>query len=234
MDRQQRVILVIEDDEPIRRGIADALEFAGYAVREAADGEAGLRMAFGAGVDLILLDLMLPKRDGFEILTEVRRARGALPIIILTARGSEDDRVRGLKDGADDYVVKPFSARELIARVEAVLRRSPDRPDHRPVFAVAGRKINVDQRTAELPGGERADLSQLEAGLLAYLGANAGRVVSREELLARVWGIDADRVQTRTVDMHIARLREKLGDTSDQPEVIVTVRSRGYMIGTVS
>src|SRR5438477_5683413 len=122
-------IVVIEDEHPIRRGIADALRASGYEVAEAADGQRGLEEATRPGVDLVLLDLMLPRRSGLDLLTDLRKTRPSLPVIILTARGSEDDRVRGLKMGADDYVVKPFSAKELLARVEAVLRRSVDRPD---------------------------------------------------------------------------------------------------------
>jgi DNA-binding response OmpR family regulator len=121
-------IVVIEDEQPIRRGVVDALRASGYEVAEAADGARGQEEAVRAGVDLVLLDLLLPRRDGLDVLAEVRKVRPALPVIILTARGGEDDRVRGLKMGADDYVVKPFSARELLARVEAVLRRSLGRP----------------------------------------------------------------------------------------------------------
>ena len=121
-------IVVVEDEQPIRRGIADALRASGYEVAEAGDGDKGLDQAVRPGVDLVLLDLLLPRRDGLDVLRELRRVRSTLPVIILTARGTEDDRVRGLKMGADDYVVKPFSARELLARVEAVLRRSLGRP----------------------------------------------------------------------------------------------------------
>src|SRR3954464_3230468 len=121
-------VVVVEDEPAIRRGVGDALRASGYDVVEAADGVRGLDEASRAGVDLVLLDLLLPRRDGLEVLTELRKVRPSLPVIILTARGTEDDRVRGLKMGADDYVVKPFSARELLARVEAVLRRSADRP----------------------------------------------------------------------------------------------------------
>src|SRR5438034_143230 len=121
-------IVVVEDEHAIRRGVADALRASGFDVAEAADGDRGLEEAGRAGVDLVLLDLLLPKRDGLNVLAELRKVRPTLPVIILTARGTEDDRVRGLKLGADDYVVKPFSARELLARVEAVLRRSPARP----------------------------------------------------------------------------------------------------------
>src|SRR2546421_9650527 len=121
-------VVVVEDDSAIRRGVVDVLRATGYEVAEAGDGVRGLEEAVRVGVDLVLLDLMLPRRDGLDVLAEVRRARPTLPVIILTARGSEDDRVRGLKMGADDYIVKPFSARELLARLEAVLRRSVDRP----------------------------------------------------------------------------------------------------------
>ncbi len=121
-------IVIVEDEQPIRRGIADALRTSGYEVAEAGDGDKGLTEAVRPGVDLVLLDLLLPRRDGLEVLRELRRVRSTLPVIILTAHGTEDDRVRGLKMGADDYVVKPFSARELLARVEAVLRRSLGRP----------------------------------------------------------------------------------------------------------
>src|SRR5262245_19989039 len=122
-------VVVVEDEPAIRRGVVDALRASGYGVTEAADGVKGLEEAVRLGVDLVLLDLLLPRRDGLEVLADLRKVRPTLPVIILTARGSEDDRVRGLKMGADDYVVKPFSARELLARVEAVLRRSVDRPD---------------------------------------------------------------------------------------------------------
>ena len=125
-------IVVVEDEQPIRRGVVDALRASGYEVAEAADGECGLHEATRFGVDLVLLDLLLPKLDGLDVLAEVRKVRPNLPVIILTARGTEDDRVRGLKMGADDYVVKPFSARELLARVEAVLRRSMGRPAEAP------------------------------------------------------------------------------------------------------
>ena len=125
----RRNVVVVEDEDAIRRGIVDALRASGYAPIEAADGQVGLEESQRAGIDLVLLDLMLPKMDGFEVLEQLRRTRPALPVIILSARGSEDDRVRGLRGGADDYVVKPFSARELLARVDAVLRRAPERPE---------------------------------------------------------------------------------------------------------
>lgn len=223
-------VLVVEDDASIRRGLVDALRFAGYAPREAADGEAGLEAAVTGDVDLVLLDLLMPRMDGLTMLRELRRVKPALPVIILTARGEEQDRVRGLKEGADDYVVKPFSAIELLARVEAVLRRSAERPRFAPQLTIAGCRIDFQRREASLPGGDTAMLSEREAELLAYLAANRGRAITREELLSRVWGLDPRGVQTRTVDMAVARLRELLRDSPTNPKVILTVRARGYML----
>lgn len=230
---KRRTIVVIEDEDAIRRGIVDALRMAGHEPVEAADGEAGLMEARRAGVDLVLLDLLLPKLDGLTVLTELRRAHPALPVIILTARGSEDDRIRGLRGGADDYVVKPFSARELLARVEAVLRRSPERSN--PVVRIQGGEVTVDcaRREIQRSNGERITLSEMEANILKRLAAHAGRFVSREELLSAVWGIRDGAVETRAIDMHITRLRQKLqGDeVSTGREWIVTVRGQGYMLG---
>lgn len=223
-------VLVVEDDAPIRRGLVDALQFAGYAPLEAGDGRSGLETALRGTCDLVLLDIQLPELDGFTVLTELRRARPTLPIILLTARGAEEDRVRGLRSGADDYVVKPFSTSELLARVEAVLRRSPERPDDIEALAIAGRTIDFARREARLADGSCVSLTDRETGLVRYLAANPGRAISREELLRAVWGLDPRGVQTRTVDMHVARLREHLGDDSSNPEVLVTVRGKGYMI----
>ncbi len=224
-------VLVVEDDSPIRRGIVDALRFAGYKAFEAADGEAGLSAAIGAEIDLVLLDILLPKKDGFAVLEELRRARPALPIIMLTAKGAEEDRVRGLRGGADDYVVKPFSVRELLARVDAVLRRSAERPQAVASVAIAGRVVDFERREVRFPDGSRAPLSERGAAILQYLAANPGRAISRSELLARVWGFDPRGVQTRTIDMHIARLRDELRDDPSAPRIILTVRSKGYMLG---
>ncbi len=223
-------LLVVEDDAAIRRGLVDALKFNGYTVTEAVDGRAGLDAALAGAYDLVLLDVLMPRMDGLTVLAELRRAKPALPVIILTARGQEQDRVRGLKAGADDYVVKPFSIGELTARVEAVLRRSAERPTGVARLTIAGRVIDFERREVTLPGGGHAELTEREAEVLAYLASNRGRAVSREELLTRVWGVDPRGVNTRTVDMAIARLREQLRDDPDSPGVVVTVRAKGYML----
>ena len=230
---RKRTIVVVEDEEAIRRGVVDALRMAGYEPIEAADGLAGLKEARQADVDLVLLDLLLPKMDGFDVLAELRVTHPSRPVIILTARGSEDDRVRGLRGGADDYVVKPFSAREMLARVEAVLRRTPDRPE--PIWRLAGGATTVDcaRREVHYADGTSAALSDMEASILQRLAAHAGRAVSREELLASLWGIRDGSVETRAIDMHITRLRQKLVEphVDHQVDWIVTVRGKGYMLG---
>jgi two-component system, OmpR family, alkaline phosphatase synthesis response regulator PhoP len=223
-------VLVVEDDPAIRRGLVDALKFSGYAVREAADGEAGLQAALAPGVDLILLDILMPRLDGLQLLEQLRQTKPALPVIFLTARGQEEDRVRGLKSGADDYIVKPFSIGELMARVEAVLRRSPERPQRLDTLDLDGTTVDFERRELIHADGARAVLPQREAELLAYLAAHRGRAIGREELLLRVWGVDPRGVATRTVDMAVARLREQLRDDPDRPRVIITVRGKGYML----
>jgi DNA-binding response OmpR family regulator len=227
-------IVVVEDEPAIRRGVSDALRLSGYDVTEAADGAAGLQEASCAGVDLVLLDLLLPKRNGLEVLSELRKSYPARPVIILTARGTEDDRVRGLKMGADDYVVKPFSAKELIARVEAVLRRTLKPVAEVRMVSIGRGKIDLDRREVRWSEVNRADLSETETALLKYLVCNRERAVSREELLSRVWGIGTAGLETRAVDMHVARLRAKLRDPDepgDEQDAIVTVRAHGYMAG---
>ena len=222
-------ILTIEDDPAIRRGIVDALRYAGYQTIEAGDGHSGLEIAVASQFDLLLLDLVLPGRDGLDILREVRRLRPTLPVIILTARGEEADRVRGLRDGADDYVVKPFSVKELLARVEAVLRRSPERPADVEQIGIAGGEIWLSRREVRFDDGRRSELSEREVELVRYLAGNRGRAIAREEILANVWRISPKGITTRTIDMHIVRLREKLRDDSAQPSIILTVRGKGYM-----
>jgi DNA-binding response OmpR family regulator len=224
-------VLVVEDDAAIRRGVCDALRFSGYVVLEAPDGEKGLELALRGGFELVLLDVLMPKRDGFSVLEELRKAHPSLPVIMLTARGAEEDRVRGLRRGADDYVVKPFSMSELVARVDAVLRRSAERPKGLKDVTIAGRRIDFERREALLAGGERVALTEKEAALIAYLANHRERAISRDELLRCVWGLDPKGVQTRTVDMAVTRLREHLQDDPANPRVIVTVRSKGYMLG---
>jgi DNA-binding response OmpR family regulator len=226
-------IVVIEDETPIRRGVVDALRASGYETADAGDGERGLQEAIRLGVDLVLLDLLLPRRDGLEVLAELRKVRPTLPVIILTARGTEEDRVRGLKMGADDYVVKPFSARELLARIEAVLRRSADRPADVKMAKLGRAKIDLGRREVRWSAQDRAELSETEVALLSFLLAHRQRAVSRDELLTRLWGIEPRGLETRTIDMHIARLRTKLRDpAADEPlEAILTVRALGYMAG---
>lgn len=229
-----QTILVIEDDDAIRQGIVDTLQYHGYGVRQAADGDVGLKKATNTDYDLLLLDLALPGKTGLEILQNIRRLRPAQPVIILTAKGSETDRVRGLKEGADDYVVKPFSIKELIARVEAVLRRSPARPGDITQVEFPGGKIDFERREIRFSDEERLDLSERESELMRYLVNNRGRAISREELLSNVWRINPQGVSTRTIDMHIVRLREKLRDVGDTAQVLLTVRGKGYMFTATS
>ena len=226
---KKKQILVVEDDAAIRRGVVDALQFAEYETFEAGDGDEGMRMAVRVGYDLLLLDLVLPGPSGLDILAEVRTSRPTVPVIILTARGEEKDRVKGLRLGADDYVVKPFSVKELLARIEAVLRRSPERQTDVKKVRFDGGVVDFGRREVKFDDGEREELSERELELLRYLAGNTGRAISRDELLRRVWRIDPAKIETRTIDMHIARLREKLRDASTDPAVIVTVRGKGYM-----
>ena len=229
-----RRILVIEDDPAIRAGIVDALEFHGYATLWAGRGDDGLQIAMGADCDLVLLDLVLPGMLGLDVLTQIRQTRPILPVIILTARGEEADRVEGLRRGADDYVVKPFSIKELVARVQAVLRRSPERPVDVAEVKIPEGKADLARRELKFLDGTRAELSEKEAELLRYFACNPGRAISREEILSRVWLIDPHGAETRTIDMHVARLREKLRDDKSEPKIILTVRGKGYMLAGIA
>jgi DNA-binding response OmpR family regulator len=224
-----KTILTIEDDPAIRRGIVDALRFVGYQVLEAGHGDLGREMAVRQTYDLLLLDLVLPGCGGVEILRAVRDCRPAQPVIILTARGEENDRVEGLRAGADDYVVKPFSVKELLARVEAVLRRSPSRPSDVEEAAIPNGTADFARREVRFDDGTRCELSEREIELLRYLVTHSGRAIARDELLANVWRITPDGLPTRTIDMHVVRLREKLRDDPAEPRVLLTVRGKGYM-----
>ena len=228
--------LIVEDDLAIRRGLVDALGCAGFATLEAGDGASGEALALERPVRLVLLDLVLPRKDGLAVLRAIRAAKPALPVILITARGAEDDRVAGLRLGADDYVVKPFSIRELLARIEALLRRSPARAEAPEMRAIPAGAIDLGRNEIRFDDGSREELSDLEARLLSYLAAAEGRLVPRDELLVRVWEIDPRRIETRTVDMTVARLRKKLrdgvgsGEEAGEPRVLLTVRGRGYRL----
>ncbi len=222
-------ILVVEDDPSIRRGIVDALRFSGYTPREAADGHEGLRAALHDSYDLLLLDLILPGPGGLDILAALRTARPTVPVIILTAKGDESDRVAGLEGGADDYVVKPFSVRELLARIDAVLRRSPGRPIDVPEIPFPGGVADLARAEIRRAAGPPRELSEREGEVLRYLAVHRGRVISRDELLSRIWRLTPGTMETRTIDMHVARLRAKLEVDPTNPRVLVTVRGKGYL-----
>lgn len=224
------VILVVEDDASIRQGIVDALSFSGYQVLVGKDGKEGMALALRANYQLLLLDLVMPHFSGFDILKALQAERPGQPAIILSARGEENDRVKGLSMGADDYVVKPFSVRELLARVDAVLRRSSERDPRKKELKLGHVLVDTETRVVTLPDGSSEELSDKELLVLNYLLMVAGRLVTREELLRQVWKLDAKHIETRTVDMHIARLRQKLQDTDQS--MIVTVRGRGYQLIT--
>lgn len=223
-------ILVVEDDAAIRRGLCDALRYSGYSVEECPTGDGALSMVCTSSPELVLLDVLLPGKNGFEILEELRASHPQLPVIMLTAVGAEDDRVRGLKLGADDYVVKPFSATELLARVEAVLRRSAERPSDLRELNLSDRTVQLELGQVSLHSGKSHRLSDLEKRLLRYLAINRGRPIDRKEILQRIWGGSASEMETRAVDMHIRRLREKLERDPANPSLIITVRGKGYML----
>lgn len=225
-----RKILVVEDDSAIRRGVVDALRFAGYQPLEACTFAEAMQSAVRSPCDLMLLDLVLPGGDGLNVLAEARMARPTLPVIIVTSRGQEAERVAGLKLGADDYVVKPYSVTELLARIEAVLRRSAERPLELETVCFPGGTADFRRLELRFDNGQREELSERESELLRYLAQNPGRAVSRDELLERIWRLPSNAVRTRTIDMHVARLREKLRDSPEVPRVILTVRGKGYML----
>tara|TARA_B100000029_G_scaffold493832_1_gene556800 strand:+ start:704 stop:1384 length:681 start_codon:yes stop_codon:yes gene_type:complete len=218
-------ILIVEDSEDLAFGLRNNLEFEGYDVSVAHDGKMGLEMATSNPPDLMILDLTLPELDGLNVLERIRKTGSRLPILLLTARQEEVDKVRGLKLGADDYVTKPFGLMELLARVEALLRRSAGEPDPE-VIKVGELEIDIGARIV-LRGGERVDLAPRELDLLLALIEQKGLVVSRQQLLSEVWGHQGQ-VVTRTVDTHIAELRRKLEPDPRKPSYIQTARKAGY------
>lgn len=224
------LVLTVEDDAAIRRGIVDSLRFAGYEVADTSDGEQAVAIVIERPVALMLLDLVLPGIDGFAVLDRVRKVRPTLPVIMLTARGREEDRVGGLRSGADDYVVKPFGVKELLARVEAVLRRSPQRIEAGDRFEIVSGAVDLARGEFRPRDASPVSLSQRECDLLRYLRQHGDRVVTRDELLQFVWQLDPKGLSTRTIDMHVARLREKLSSGASDEGVIETVRGRGYRL----
>ncbi|MBE6435413.1 MAG: response regulator transcription factor [Akkermansiaceae bacterium] len=226
----ERCILVAEDDEPIRRALTDTLEGAGYSVLPAADGREALEILLTRDVDLALLDVNMPHISGFKLLKVMAGECPGVPSIILTAHGEEQDRVKGLTLGADDYVVKPFSIAELLARIAAVLRRSPVRTKKRNAegdLSFPGGKLSTETRHVCLDDGTEITLSDKEFDLFRYFLAHAGRVISQEELLLRVWGNNAGAARTRIVPVTLTRLKEKIGPTAAAS--FSNVRGRGYI-----
>jgi DNA-binding response OmpR family regulator len=222
-------ILIVEDEAVLRDGLVDLFRGAGYTVEAVADGETALRRGSDPAVQLLLLDLMLPKLDGVEVCRRVRELRPDVPILVLTALGSEDEKVRGLEAGADDYVTKPFSTRELLARVQSLARRTGNSTDPALRIAVDGLEIDLG-RCEALRDGEPISLTAREAGILRWLFQHRSRAVQRSELLEHVWGHAAD-LQTRTVDMTIANLRQKIERDPSRPRIVVTVKGLGYAWG---
>jgi len=222
-------ILVVEDEPLLREGLCDLLGGAGHEVEAVGDRPEAVRCGTEESFELVLLDLMLPGVDGIEVCRRLKKARPGLPILMLTARGSEDDKVSGLDAGADDYVTKPFGARELLARVSAIARRSEVAPSLPEQLEVEGCTIDLG-RCISVRDGEQTHLTAREAGILRWLYRHRKRAVSRAELLEHVWGARGD-LQTRTVDMTVAKLRQKIEADPSSPKIITTVTGVGYAWG---
>jgi two-component system, OmpR family, alkaline phosphatase synthesis response regulator PhoP len=225
-------LLLVEDEPGLQLTLTDRLVAEGYAVEIAGDGESGLARALAGGFDLVVLDVMLPKRDGFDVCRTLRARGVTTPVLMLTARGQVVDRVVGLKLGADDYLTKPFESAELLARIEALLRRAGQTADQHPGATSTARyrfeDVAVDVRKAEVTrGGVPVDLSAKEFQLLRYFLEHRGATLSRDELLHEVWGYEHT-PSTRTVDVHVAWLRQKLEANPKVPQIIQTVHGLGY------
>ncbi|MFN8391039.1 MAG: response regulator transcription factor [Bdellovibrionota bacterium] len=233
MDKKLK-ILIVEDEEAIRQGLIDVFVFHGYDVDFAVDGRDGLQKALHNRFDLILLDVMLPELDGFSVCNEIRKVSREQPIILLTAKTSDDDIITGLTLGADDYVAKPFSVRELVLRVEAVLRRTRKLLDESSEFLWGPLTIDVLNLVGSLEGGEASiAFTRREIEILQYLKDHQNRPVTRDELLSEVWGYSkSGNIETRTVDIHIAKLRRKIEANPKNPKLLVTVRGEGYRLET--
>jgi two-component system response regulator RegX3 len=231
MDTAKPRILVVEDEAAIRDGLADVLVYHGYEVDAVGDGRDGLKKALSGKYDLLLLDVMLPGRDGFAICDEVRKGDRDQPIIMLTAKTSDEDIVNGLTLGADDYIAKPFSIAQLLLRVKAVLRRSRVGVEQAAQITLA-EDVEIDTRNLSGRRGPLAlTFTRREIEILQYLHQHSERPVSRDELLTRVWGYDRTaEIETRTVDIHIAKLRRKIEADAKEPRHLLTVRGAGYRL----
>jgi two-component system response regulator RegX3 len=224
---EKRHVLVVEDEESIRRGVCDLLAFHGYLPTPASRGDDGLALALARSWGLVVLDLMLPGMNGLDVCRRLRAAVPAVPLLMLTAKGSEEDVVAGLEAGADDYVTKPFSVRELMARVDALMRRSLHLGAPPASFAFGPWTVDPKNRVASCDG-RSVELTDREVDLLALFARQRGQVVSRETLLQSVWGVARpDELFTRTVDVHVAKLRKKV-DPPRGPSLLATVRGAGY------
>jgi two-component system response regulator RegX3 len=230
MERKIR-ILIVEDEEPIRNGLTDVFVYHGYEADQAADGNQGLAKALGGTFDLVLLDVMLPGLDGFEVCRRIREQDRDQPIIMLTAKTADQDIIQGLSLGADDYVSKPFSVAQLVLRVRAVLRRARVGVEAASRIRL-GDQVEIDTRNlAGRQGARELSFTRREMEVLQYLAANAERPVAREELLSKVWGYGRNLdIETRTVDIHIAKLRRKIEPDPGTPRYLVTVRGAGYRL----
>ena len=221
-------ILVVEDDPAILTGLVDLLEGEGFAVEQAVDGAAALARHAEARPDLVLLDVMIPEKSGYEVCREIRRTDASTPVIMLTAKGEEVDKVVGLELGADDYVVKPFSAKELLARVRAVLRRGKPKESERDDRPIRFGDVTIDPRTMRGTKGERAfDISRRELALLRIFTSREGEALDRVTLMDEVWGVRYEGT-TRTLDQHMAGLRKKIEDDPAHPRHLTTVHGTGY------
>ena len=225
-EQNRAKILVVEDEPNMVVGLRDNFEFEGYEVITARDGVEGLQLALEESPDLVVLDVMMPRMSGLEVCKQLRAQRASIPIIMLTARGQEVDKVVGLELGADDYVTKPFSIRELLARVKAVLRRTSVLPKELDQHTFGDVEVDL-RRCRVLKSGKALDVSSKEFELLKYFICHAGETLSRHQLLEDVWGYE-HYPTTRTVDTHLVRLRQKLEPNPEQPEYFLTVHGTGY------
>jgi two-component system response regulator RegX3 len=223
-------ILVVEDDPSLRQGLEDLLAAEGHRVVAVADGETAVDRGADPAIELVLLDLMLPRMDGVEVCRRLRSLRPHLPILMLTARSSEEEKVEGLRSGADDYVTKPFGARELLARIDALGRRLQQAGTVACRLTLDGCAIDVGRCVAVRDGGPEVSLTAREARILEHLHRHRSRAVSRAELLESVWETRGD-LQTRTVDMTVANLRQKIERDPARPRIVVTVKGVGYAWG---